>query len=221
MSSDTINLTPKLYEYLLKNSLREPQILQQLRHKTAELSTARMQISPEQGQFMALLVELLGAKKTIDIGTYTGYSALTVALALPADGQVIACDINEEWTAIARHFWQEAGVSAKIHLKLAPALNTLDELIASNEVGTFDFIFIDADKLNYRNYYEKALQLSRPGGLITIDNVLWGGDVADETNQEPSTKAIRALNAALLKDERISLSIVPIGDGLTLARKLI
>jgi predicted O-methyltransferase YrrM len=178
-----------------------------------------MQIAPEQGQFMALLVQLLGATKTLEIGVFTGYSSLAVALALPPQGKIVACDINEDYTAMARSYWQRAGVADKIDLRIAPALETLDRLLESGEAGTFDFAFIDADKQNYDNYYERALQLLRVGGLIAIDNVLWGGKVADPTVDDANTEAIRALNAKLVQDERVSLSVVPIADGLTLALK--
>ncbi len=218
MSAKTLNLTPALHNYLLKNSLREAPILQALRAETAQLTTANMQISPEQGQLLAFLVELIGAKKTLEMGTYTGYSALVVALALPEEGKVIACDINAEWAAIAKRYWQKANVAHKIELRLAPALETLDQLL-QHESERFDFAFIDADKANYTNYYEKCLRLVRSGGLIVVDNVLWGGDVADPKMQHASTNAIRALNIKLLNDERVSISMIPIGDGVTLVRK--
>jgi caffeoyl-CoA O-methyltransferase len=178
-----------------------------------------MQISPEQGQFMRLLIQLIGAKKTLEVGVFTGYSSLSVALALPADGKIIACDVSEEFTAIARRYWQEARVAEKIDLRLAPALETLDELLATGQAKTFDFAFIDADKENYDAYYERSLQLIRPGGLIAIDNVLWSGRIADPHIQDESTQAIRALNQKLRNDERVTLSLIPIGDGLTLALK--
>ncbi len=219
MSTKTINLTPALYDYLLKVSLREPAVLQELREETYRSTNFNMQISPEQGQFMALLMELLNARKTLDIGTFTGYSALVVALALPVDGKVIACDVNTEWTDIAKRFWQKAGMADKIELRIAPALETLQSLLDHGEASTFDFAFIDADKANYADYYEKSLQLLRRGGLIAIDNVLWDGDVANPTVNDAPTRAIRAINSKLLKDERVTLSLLPIGDGLTLARK--
>ncbi len=219
MSTKTINLTPKLYDYLLNVSLREHPVLQELRAMTAQLPAARMQISPEQGQFMALLIQLLDAKKTLDIGTFTGYSALVVALAMPNEGSVIACDVSREWTNKALTYWEKAGVANKIQLKIAPALETLQKLIENGESGTFDFVFIDADKKNYLNYYEHALTLLRPGGLIAIDNVLWDGRVADENNQEPETQAIRAVNESIKHDVRVTFSLLPIGDGLMLARK--
>lgn len=219
MSDVTISFTEKLYEYYQNMSLREHLVLKKLREQTHKMSMAQMQISPEQGQFMALLTELLAAKKTLDIGTFTGYSALAVALALPADGKVIACDINTDWTGIAKKFWKMAGVEHKIDLRLAPAVETLQSLIQSGHAGTFDFSFIDADKKNYSNYYELSLQLLRPGGLIAVDNVLWSGAVADESIQDENTQAIRELNEKILQDERVTMSMVPIGDGLTLARK--
>ena len=219
MSKQTIGLDDRLYNYLLSVSLREPEILQQLRQETNNHSQAIMQISPEQGQFMALLVQLLGAKKTLEVGVFTGYSSLSVALVLPPDGKIIACDVSAEYTAIARRYWQKAGVADKIDLHIAPALETLDRLLADGQAETFDFAFIDADKVNYEGYYERSLQLVRPGGLIAIDNVLWGGKVADSQLQNSSTLAIRALNQKLHHDERITLSLVPIADGLTLALK--
>lgn len=219
MSNQTLNLTPQLYQYMLSVSLREPNILKLLREETAKLPSHEMQISPEQGQFMAFLVGLIRAKKTLEIGVYTGYSALAVALALPNDGKITACDINTETSAIAKRFWQKAEVDQKIELRLAPALETLDQLIAQGESNTFDFVFIDADKQNYSNYYERALSLVRSGGLILIDNVLWSGHVADSTNHDKSTEAIRSLNQTLFEDKRIILSMLPLGDGLTLIRK--
>ena len=219
MPKQSIGLDNQLYNYLLSVSLREPEILEKLRQETANHPRSGMQISPEQGQFMSLLVQLIGAKKTLEVGVFTGYSSLSVALALPADGKIIACDVSEEFTAIARRYWQEAGVANKIDLRLAPALETLDQLLATGQAETFDFAFIDADKENYDGYYERSLQLIRPGGLIAIDNVLWSGQVADEQNQDESTQAIRALNEKLHHDERVTLSLVPIADGLTLAIK--
>jgi predicted O-methyltransferase YrrM len=219
MSAETLNLKPNLYHYLQKMSLREPELLRELRAQTHELSAYRMQISPEQGQFMGLLIELLDARKTLDIGTFTGYSALAVAMALPSDGKVIACDLDVDWTRIAQAFWERAGVADKIELHLAPAADTLQQLLDQGEGETFDFAFIDADKLNYEDYYEKSLALLRPGGLVAIDNVLWGGAVADSTVNDESTQAIRALNEKIVADQRVTISMLPIGDGLTLARK--
>ncbi|MFS0517750.1 class I SAM-dependent methyltransferase [Nostoc sp. UIC 10607] len=219
MPKQSIGLDNQLYNYLLSVSLREPEILLKLRQETASHPRSGMQISPEQGQFMRLLVQLIGAKKTLEVGVFTGYSSLSVALALPDDGKIIAADVSEEFTAIARRYWQEAGVADKIDLRLAPALETLDQLLATGQAETFDFAFIDADKENYDGYYERSLQLVRPGGLIAIDNVLWSGQVAQEQNQDESTQAIRALNEKLHHDERVTLSLIPIADGLTLAIK--
>lgn len=219
MSRDNIHLTNELETYIRAVSLREPPILARLRQETQNQRGAGMQISATQGQLMALLVEAIGAKRCLEIGTYTGYSSTVVALALPADGKLIACDVSEEWTAIARRAWAEAGVAHKIELRLAPALDTLDRLLADGQAGTFDFAFIDADKANYDGYYERALELLRPGGLVTIDNVLWGGDAADPKKHDRDTLAIKALNAKLHGDARISLSLLPIGDGFTIACK--
>lgn len=204
---------------MLSISLREPEVLRQLREETAHDENANMQISPEQGQFMALLVKLLGAKRTLDIGVYTGYSSLCVSLVLPEDGRVTACDINNEWTDIAKRYWQKAGVANKIDLRLAPALETLQILLEQGE-NNFDFAFVDADKVNYDQYYEYCLELIRPGGLIVIDNVLWGGAVADTSINDDYTRAIRALNKKIHADPRVETSLIPIADGLTLARKL-
>ncbi len=220
MSNKTLNLNEQLYTYLIDNSLREPEILRQLREEIKIHPYRNMQIAPEQGQFMALLVKLMGAKKTLEIGVFTGYSSLSVALALPPDGKIIACDISEEFTAIAKRYWQKAGVDHKIDLRIAPALSTLNNLLDSGEQESFDLAFIDADKVNYYEYYEMALKLLRPGGLILIDNVLWNGRVVDENVQDENTIAIRNFNAKLHQDQRINLSLVPIADGLTLAWKI-
>ena len=220
MANKTLSLSNALYAYLIEHSVREPEILQRLRAETAQDSMAMMQIGPEQGQFMQLLVRLMGAKNCLEIGVFTGYSSLAVALVLPADGRILACDVSEKWTAIARKYWQEAGVAAKIDLRIAPALSTADELIASGKAGFFDFAFIDADKINYLNYYERALTLVRSGGLIAVDNTLWGGQVIDKKSQSDDTQAIRRFNDRLRFDSRIHLSLLPIGDGLTLALKL-
>lgn len=218
MSNRTINLDDRVYQYLLDHSVRETDLQRRLRERTAQLEMSRMQIAPEQGQFMALLVELTGAKRIIEVGTFTGYSALCMALSMPEGGEVICCDLNEEWTDIAREFWKEAGVEDRIHLHLAPALTTLDGLIDQGRAGGFDLAFIDADKTNYDNYYERCLKLVRPGGLLMFDNTLWSGAVADSEDQEDDTRALRALNDKLHSDDRVSISMVPIGDGLTLAR---
>ena len=219
MANRSITLTDSLYDYLLSVSLREPPLLARLREETAALPMAAMQIGPEQGQFMALMAELTGTKRYLEVGTFTGYSTLAVALALPDDGQVVACDISEAFTAIARRYWAEAGLGERIDLRLAPALETLDGLIADGQAGSFDLAFLDADKENYGGYVERALELLRPGGLMLVDNVLWDGAVVDPERQDADTKAIRALNSALHHDPRVTLSLVPVGDGLTLARK--
>lgn len=219
MANRTVTMNDALYDYLLSVSLREPELLRRLREETAALPMARMQISPEQGQFMGLLIELLGARKTLEVGVFTGYSSLSVALALPPEGRIVACDVNVEWTSIARRYWAAAGVADKIDLRIGPAVDTLDALLQAGQADTFDFAFIDADKENYANYYDRALQLIRPGGLIAIDNVLWGGKVADPDVQDESVVAIRAINERLHRDERVMLSLLPIGDGLTLALK--
>ena len=219
MSTRSIELSDALYAYLLENSLRETDILRRLREETAGMPGSGMQISPEQGQFMALLVQLMGARRCLEIGTFTGYSALAVAQALPPGGTVVACDVNETTTAVARRYWQEAGVADRIDLRLAPALDTLDALLAEGGAGSFDFAFIDADKTSYDAYYEGALKLLRSGGLIAVDNVLWDGAVIDSTRDDPDTRAIRALNAKIAGDQRVSCSLLPLGDGLTLAFK--
>lgn len=219
MSNKTLSLDDRLYEYLLSVSLREPDILAQLRQETAQHPRAMMQIAPDQGQFMALLLRLMNAKTVLEVGVFTGYSSLCMALALPPDGKLVACDISDEYTTIARRYWNLAGVAHKVDLRIAPALETLDQLLAAGHANTFDFAFIDADKDNYRHYYDRALQLVRPGGLIAIDNVLWGGQVADAHAHDDSTQAIRAFNAALRDDDRVTLSLLPISDGLTLALK--
>ncbi len=219
MSSRTLSLDDRLYDYLLANSLREPAVLAELRAETGKMAQGMMQISPEQGQFMQLLARLVGAKRCIEIGTFTGYSSLAVALALPADGRILCCDVSEEFTQVARRYWAKAGVADKMTLALGPAVATLDAMLAKGDAGRFDMAFIDADKASYDAYYERCLRLLRPGGLILIDNVLWSGDVADPAKSDADTQAIRALNAKLAKDERVDLSLLPVGDGLTLARK--
>lgn len=218
MSRRTINLDDALYRYLLEHSLREHPQQTALREATASHPRAGMQISPEQGQFMQLLVKLVGARRTLEIGTFSGYSALTVALALPDDGRILACDISAEYTAVGKPYWQRAGVAGKIELVIAPALATLDARIADGEAGRYDFAFIDADKSGYGGYYERCLQLLRTGGLIAFDNTLWGGAVARPA-EDDDTRALQALNDKLHRDQRIDLALLPIGDGLTLARK--
>ncbi|MGC1307725.1 MAG: class I SAM-dependent methyltransferase [Phormidesmis sp.] len=219
MSNQTTGLDQRLQDYLLSATVREADVLAELRRETAAHPQARMQISPEQGQLMALLMQLMGAKKTLEIGVFTGYSALAVAMALPEDGRIIACDVSEEFTSLAKPSWEKAGIAHKIDLRIAPAIETLDALIAAGEQGTFDFAFIDADKRSYDDYYERSLQLIRPGGLIAIDNTLWYGRVADPSVQDNSTKSIRALNAKVRSDQRVTMSLIPIGDGLLLATK--
>lgn len=220
MSRHYTPITDALAGYIREVTLREPPALQRLREATEDHPQASMQIAPEQGQFLHFLVRLIGARNALEVGVFMGYSSSWVALALPADGKVLACDVSEEYTAIARKTWREAGVEEKIDLRLAPALETLDGLIADGRSGGFDFAFIDADKRNYLNYYERALTLLRPGGVIAVDNVLWDGSVIDPTDTDPDTEAIRAFNRKLHTDDRIALTLVTIGDGLTLACKL-
>lgn len=220
MSNRTLNLDDTLYRYLLDVSLREHPVLAELRAATQTHPRSNMQIAPEQGQFMALLIRLLGARRALEIGTFTGYSALAVALALPDDGQLITCDVDAGITSLAQEYWQRAGVDHKIDLRLAPALQTLDALIAEGQAGTFDFVFIDADKASYDAYYEHSLQLLHPGGLIAIDNVLWDGKVAHPAEHgDADTHSLQSLNEKLHRDERVDLSLLPLADGLTLARK--
>ncbi|MCH7943798.1 MAG: class I SAM-dependent methyltransferase [Proteobacteria bacterium] len=219
MRTNNLGLDDEIYDYLLRVSLREADVLRRLREETAAMPLSIMQIAPEQGQFMALLVELMGAVRCIEVGVFTGYSSLAVALALPPEGRITACDVSEEFTAVARRYWRQAGVDHKIDLRLAPALETLDGLIAEGARGTYDFAFIDAEKSEYADYYERLLTLLRPGGLILIDNVLWSGKVADPEIDTIDTVAIRAFNEKLMTDERVSLSMLPVADGLTLARK--
>jgi predicted O-methyltransferase YrrM len=220
MTDRNVKLDARLYEYLQRHSLREHPVLRELREATAGMKHSGMQISPEQGQFMALLARTVNAKRAIEVGVFTGYSSLSVALALPEDGKLVACDINEEWTAIARRHWEKAGVAKRIDLRIAPAQQTLDALLAAGEAGTYDFAFIDADKGRYMAYYERCLQLVRVGGLVVVDNTLWSGSVADDSVNDDDTKAIRAFNDAVHRDQRVAMSLMPIGDGVTLALKL-
>ena len=220
MSTVQTGVAEELAEYIRSVTLREPEILKRLREETAKMPNGMMQISAEQGQFMGMLIRLLRAKLTLEVGVFTGYSSTVVALALPEEGRIIACDVSEEYTSVARRYWREAGVEHKIALRLAPAVETLDGLLAEGRGGTFDFVFIDADKENYDRYYERALKLLRQGGLIAVDNVLWHGKVLDESVQDADTRAIRALNEKLHGDERVWVSLLAIGDGLTLAYKL-
>lgn len=219
MTNRTLNLDDALYQYLLDVSLRESPLLKRLREETAQLPTARWQIAPEQGQFMALLVQISGARKILEIGTFTGYSALCMAQTMPADGRLICCDLPGEYNSIAERYWHDAGVAERIELRLAPALETLSALERGGQSESFDLIFIDADKANYRVYLEHALVLVRQGGLILFDNVLWSGRVLEQSPESADTRAIQALNRGLLRDSRIDLSLLPLGDGLTLCRK--
>lgn len=218
MTTRTLKLDDALYQYVLDTSLREHPVMTELRAANAGHPRSSMQIAPEQGQFMALLVKLIEARRTLEIGVFTGYSALAVALALPPDGQIVACDVSEEYTNVARAYWQKAGVAHKIDLHLAPALDTLDALLADGQAGCFDFAFIDADKSGYDAYYERSLLLMRRGGLIVIDNALWSGSVA-HASDDPDTQALQALNRKLHQDARIDFSLLPVADGLALARK--
>jgi caffeoyl-CoA O-methyltransferase len=218
MSNASIGLSDELEAYLRQVGVREPEALRRIRERTADLPQHGMQIAPEQGAFMALLVRSIGAKRCLEVGTFTGYSSTVVALALPDDGRVVCCDASREWTDIARVGWTEAGVADRIELRLGPGIDSLDQLLAEGGEGTFDFAFIDADKPNYAGYVERAARLVHQGGLITIDNTLWSGRVADPSVTDDSTEAIRALNADLAKDERFDLSLIPIGDGLTVLR---
>jgi predicted O-methyltransferase YrrM len=219
VSSTSLELDRDLLNYIQRVTLREPDVLRRLREQTARMPMGRMQVSPEQGQLMGLLIRLMGARRTIEVGVFTGYSSISVALALPPDGRLIACDVSEEWTSVARDYWREAGVDTRIELRLRPALQTLDSLLAEGSAGSFDFAFIDADKENYSGYYERCLKLVRPGGLIAVDNVLWHGDVLDPSKQDEDTRAIRAFNQQLHEDQRVWISLLPVGDGLTLALK--
>jgi len=214
-----IQVNEALYKYIVSVSLREPDVLRRLREETARHPRAVMQISADQGQFMNLLVKMLGVKRAIEVGVFTGYSSLSVALALPDDGKLIALDVSEEYTSIARRYWKEAKVDHKVDLRLAPGTESLDKIIAAGESGRYDFAFIDADKVNYLHYYEKLLVLLRPGGVIAIDNVLWDGKVANPAANDEDTVAIRKLNEHISKDSRVEISLLPVADGLFLCRK--
>ncbi len=219
MSRHTTPLTGPLYDYYLEMSVRESDVHRRLREETAKLEGANMQISPEQGQFMTLFVGAMGARRAIEVGTFTGYSALCIALGLPEDGKLYALDIDEEWPSFGKRYWAEAGVGHKIEFLSGPGLESLEGLLAEGGEGAFDFVFIDADKRNLEAYYERALKLVRPGGVIAVDNTLWDGKVADPSVTDESTKAIRGFNATVIDDGRVALSLVPIGDGLTLLRR--
>ena len=214
-----ITMTDTLYKYILEHSLRDHPVLRELREETAKLPRAIMQVGADQGQFLALLARLVGARRCLEVGVFTGYSSLAVAMALPDEGSIIALDVSEEWTAIARRYWKKAGVEHKIDLRLGKAMNTLDALISLRESGRFDMAFIDADKGNYLGSYERCLELVRPGGLIVVDNTLWSGHVADPANKEVDTLALKAFNDAQHHDERVDLALLPVGDGVTLALK--
>jgi len=219
MANKTIGISDELAAYVVEVGTREPAVLARLREETAAIPQHGMQIAPEEGAFLALLVELTGARRCIEIGTFTGYSSTAVALALPEDGHLVCCDVSEEWTALARRYWDEAGVAGKIDLRVAPAADTLDQLLADGEETTYDFAFVDADKSGYDGYYERLLRLVRPGGLIAFDNTLWGGKVLDPDVDDKDTRAIRALNTKLAGDERVTLCLLPVADGVTLARR--
>ncbi len=219
MSRSTLKLTDSVYDYMLEHSLRESEACRLLREETAPMKMGMMQVSPEQGQFMAFLVRLTGTRRALEIGTFTGYSALCVAQALPSDGRLVCCDVSEEWTSVGQRYWQSAGVSDKINLKIGPATETLQALREDGEEGRYDFAFIDADKENYLVYYENVLSLLRTGGVLLIDNVLWGGSVANPGKNDDDTNAIRTLNQHLHGDDRVLLSMLPVGDGLTLVMK--
>jgi predicted O-methyltransferase YrrM len=219
MSARTLGVSDQVWRYLVDVTVREPPLLQKLRGETAKLSEAGMQISPEQGRFLAFLVELLGVRRYLEVGVFTGYSSLAVALALPADGQIVACDRSAEWTRVARRYWAEAGVGEKVELRLGAGVQTLSALLAEGTAGSFDFAFFDADKESSLVYYERGLELVRKGGVLAFDNALWDGRVADPSDQAASTASIRELNARVCSDPRVTATLVPIGDGLLLARK--
>lgn len=221
MFKNTLGLPDLLHDYILDNSLKELPILAELRQETEHHKQARMQISPDQGQLISLLIRLMSARRVLEIGVFTGYSSLTIALALPIDGVLVACDISEEYTAIAKRYWRQAGVQNKIDLRIAPALQTLDSLLESGQAETFDFAFVDADKANYSNYYDRALKLLRPGGLMAIDNVLWSGRVADMQSTDKIVQTMRIFNEKVAQDDRVQVSLLPLGDGITLALKKI
>ena len=214
-----LQIDERLFHYIVEHSVRDHPALAALREATAKLEDGGMQIGADQGQVMQLLVKLIGARNCIEIGVFTGYSSLAVALALPADGRIVACDVSEDWTAIARKHWKMAGVEGKVDLRIAPALETLDTLLAQGGAGRYDFVFIDADKPNYLAYYERCMTLLRSGGLIAIDNTLWSGEVANPAKNDRSTVAIRAVNDRVHGDDRVDGALLAIGDGVTLARK--
>lgn len=218
MANRTIGISDDLAAYVRNVGIREPDVLTRLRDETAALPNAQMQVAPEEGAFLAMLVELTGARSYLEIGTFTGYSSTAVALAMPDDGRLVCCDVSEEYTAVARRAWADAGVDGKITLEIAPAVDTLDRLIGEGQDASYDMAFIDADKSSYDAYYERCLRLVRPGGLIAVDNVLWGGRVVDDQADDEDTLAIRALNDKIAADERVSMVLLPVADGITLAR---
>jgi len=219
MSTTTLNLSPEVYQYLLSVSVPDDPLRERLVAETLSVAGFNMQISPEQAQFMTLLLKTLNASRVIEVGTFTGYSALVMARALPDDAQLVACDVNREWTDVGKRYWREAGVAEKIDLRIAPALETLDAMLANGEAGQYDFAFIDADKTNYVAYYERCLQLVHSGGIVAVDNTLWGGSVADSSKTDEDTQAIRALNSKIQNDQSVTSCLIPIGDGLHLALK--
>lgn len=219
LSNRTLSIDDRLYDYLLAVSVDESGLQRELREETSRLEFSVMQISPEQGQFMSLLVKLIGAKRALEIGTFTGYSSICIATALAEGGHLTCCDTSEEWTSMARRYWSKAGLENRITLELLPASETLEDLLENGQAGSFDFVFIDADKQNYPLYYEQSLELLRTGGLMAVDNTLWSGAVADPENTEPGTRAIRRFNEMVKVDDRVVKSLVPIGDGLTLLIK--
>ena len=219
MARDQIGIPGNVYEYLVSTGLHEPEILARLRDETGRHPRAQMQVPREEGAFLRLIAQLSGARRVLEIGTFTGYSSLSMALGLPPDGRIVCCDVSEEFTAIARRYWAEAGVADRIDLRLGPAVDTLDALLADGGEGTFDLAFIDADKGNYPNYWERCVRLVRSGGVIVVDNVLWGGSVADPSDQDADTNAIRAVNALIHGDDRVDAVLLPIADGMTVARR--
>ena len=219
MANRTIGISDELAGYVHRVGSREPEVLARLRAETATLPQHGMQVAPEEGAFLAMLAELTGARRCIEVGTFTGYSSTAVALVLPEDGRLVCCDVSEEWTSMARRYWDDAGVATKIDLRIAPAADTLDQLLADGEDSTYDFAFVDADKSGYDGYYERLLRLVRPGGLIAFDNTLWHGEVLVQDSEDEDTRAIQALNDKLAGDERVSLCLLPVADGVTLARR--
>jgi len=219
MANESLGLPPALQAYLARFGYREPAVLARLRERTARIPEHEMQVAPEEGALLALLVGLMGARRCLEIGTFTGYSSTAIALGMPPGGRLVCCDVSEEWTSIAREAWAEAGVADRVELRLGPALETLDQLLAEGAEATFDFAFIDANKDQYPEYYERTIELLRPGGLVAVDNVFRGGEVADPSADDASIRGTRVLNARIAADERVTFAMVPIADGVTLARK--